>query len=70
MKRCPKCGNKTFFVTAHVSQDWKVDAEGEFMAVVDDCIEILHQPDDWDMWTCAQCLHEAAGDEFEVEEEK
>ena len=70
MKRCPKCGNETFYVTAHVVQDWKVDASGEFMEVMEDCVEVTHYPDDWDMWTCTQCLYEAEGDEFEVEEEE
>lgn len=24
MKKCPKCGAETFYVTAHVTQDWKL----------------------------------------------
>ena len=36
MKRCPKCGASTFYVTAHVTQDWKVDEHGDFIECVDD----------------------------------
>ena len=39
MKRCPKCGCEIFYVTAHVTQDWKVDKNGGFLEVMDDCIE-------------------------------
>ena len=70
MKKCPKCGNETFYVTAHVTQDWKVDKDGEFMEVIEDCVDVMHFPDDWDMWTCTNCGHEAAGDKFEFDEEE
>lgn len=27
---CPKCGNTTFTATAHVTQTWLVDEDGDF----------------------------------------
>lgn len=29
--RCPVCGAKSFEVTAHVTQDWKIDCNGTFL---------------------------------------
>lgn len=29
--KCPICGGTTFHVTAHVTQTWEVDSEGDFM---------------------------------------
>ena len=31
---CPKCGNNTFITSAHVMQDWEVDAEGNYLDTV------------------------------------
>ena len=70
MKRCPKCGNETFYVAAHVVQDWKVGKDGEFMELIEDCIIVTHYPNDEDLWTCANCYHEDRGAAFEVKEEK
>lgn len=69
MKRCPKCGNKEFEVTAHVTQEWRVDSEGDFIACVEECVEVTHTPNDEDIWTCAQCGYDAAGEEFNIKEE-
>lgn len=66
MKRCPKCGNTRFLVTAHVTQSWEVDQFENFICSVSECDEITHQPDDEDIWTCAKCGHAAAGAEFNV----
>ena len=49
MKRCPKCGNTKFSVTAHVTQDWIVDKFGNFDSVITDCVEVTHKPDDDDI---------------------
>lgn len=68
MKRCPKCGCKRFYVTAHVTQDWIVDEYGDFIEVIEDCVEVTHFPDDMDFWTCADCGHEDRGSEFNVKE--
>lgn len=64
MKKCPKCGNNTFLVTAHVAQDWRVDTDGAFLSVVNSCSQTTHQPNDDDLWTCERCGYEAAGSEF------
>ena len=70
MKRCPKCGAETFYVTAHVTQDWKVNKFGDFVEIVDDCIEVTHFSDDVDIWSCANCLYEDRGSAFNVKEEE
>lgn len=65
---CPKCGNDTFRVTAHVTQDWEVDSEGDFIDCLNDAVEITHQPDDDDIWECSGCGYSADGSEFLVKE--
>lgn len=65
-KRCPKCGWPTFHVNAHVVQTWEVNGDGTFVSSVAECVEVTHQPDDDDIWTCANCGHSAAGREFNV----
>ena len=69
MKKCPKCGGTKFLVTAHVTQDWYVDENGNFLEVVKDCDQVTHAPDDDDIWVCAACDYDAAGAEFNVKEE-
>lgn len=66
MKRCPNCGATTFVVTAHVTQDWKVDGDGDFLDVVNDCIDVTHRPDNSDWWECFECGFGGEGKEFEV----
>ena len=34
---CPKCGNTTFITTAHVTQTWLVDEDGDFIETKSDC---------------------------------
>lgn len=63
-KTCPRCGSHAFLVTAHVTQDWKVDGNGNFISCLADCVEVTHVPDDEDIWVCAQCGYDAAGSEF------
>lgn len=67
MKKCPKCGNKTFIVGAHVVQLWKVDENGEYIQTVEECDCVAHHPDNEDMWQCAECGYEDSGDKFEEE---
>jgi len=69
MKKCPKCGCETFYATAHVTQDWKMDNYGDFIETEDDCIEVLHYPNDMDIWSCADCYYEDRGAAFNVKEE-
>lgn len=66
IKICPKCGGKRFGVSAHVVQDWEVDENGEFVKVVEDCIEVAHFPDDEDIWDCLECGYSSSGDSFNV----
>lgn len=69
MKRCPKCGCEIFYVSAHVVQDWKVDRNGDFIEIIDDCVEIAHYPDDMDIWDCANCFYSDTGYKFNVKED-
>lgn len=39
---CPKCGNTTFITTAHVTQTWLVDEDGDFIEAKSDCDEVTH----------------------------
>lgn len=52
---CRHCGNDTFIVTAHVTQDWIVNNRGEFCECLKDCVEITHAPNDDDVWECQNC---------------
>ena len=67
MKKCPRCGSMSFYVSAHIVQDWEVNECGDFVEVVDECVEVIHQPNDDDIWYCANCYYEAPGDQFNVE---
>lgn len=66
-KICPKCGAAEFIVTAHVTQEWRVDENGTFLSCISECSEVTHQPDDSDIWACAKCGYDAAGNEFNKE---
>lgn len=70
MKKCPKCGAETFYATAHVTQDWKMDRNGNYIETEDDCIEVTHYPEDEDIWTCANCYYEDSGIAFEIKEKE
>lgn len=69
--KCPRCGNMSFYVTAHVTQTWKVDEEGDFIEEVSSCDEVTHRPDDDDIWSCANpdCNWSGAGSEAVVDSE-
>ena len=66
MKKCPKCGNDAFYVTAHVTQGWLVDENGDYLLTMKECEEVTHYPDDDDIWQCNSCWYAASGDEFNV----
>ena len=70
MKRCPKCGAEIFYVTAHVTQDWKVNANENWIETMDDCVEVMHFADDTDIWECANCAYADRGYVFNVKETK
>lgn len=69
--KCPLCGNTSFHVTAHVTQTWEVDEEGNFVEEVTSCDEITHKPDDDDIWKCTNpdCSWSGAGSEAVVDSE-
>ena len=64
--RCPVCGAESFEVTAHVTQDWKIDYNGSFIEALNECVEVTHYPDETDIWNCANCQFSAAGSKFRV----
>jgi ribosomal protein L37AE/L43A len=64
--KCPKCGGKLFTATAHVAQEWALDEYGNFTETISNCTDVVHKPDDEDLWFCLNCDHEAAGSEFRV----
>lgn len=68
MKKCPKCGCKEFYVTAHITQDWLVDTNGDHLRTEEKCVEVTHFPKDDDLWQCADCGNAAEGKEFEYNE--
>lgn len=68
MKRCPICGKETFHVNAHVVQGWLVNGDGDFVSVSEECVEVSHEPDNEDIWTCIGCGYSDAGEKFEVKE--
>lgn len=67
-KRCPACGGTEFIATAHVTQTWRVDGDGGFLDQVTACDDVLHRPDDIDIWTCAACGRSGPGSAFNVPE--
>lgn len=52
---CPKCGNNTFITSAHVMQDWEVDAEGNYLDTVNGCVQVDQDPDQDNSWSCSRC---------------
>ena len=59
-------GAKSFEVTAHVTQDWKIDCNGTFLEALNECVEVTHYPDEADIWSCANCDFSAEGKSFLV----
>ena len=66
MKRCPECGGKRFVVTAHVTQDWVVDENENYIKTLEDCVDVTHRPNNEDLWECYECGYSASGIEFEI----
>ena len=67
-KRCPVCGSRRFITIGHVAQEWLVDEGGLCLEVLDDCVNIIHEAGDTDIWRCVQCGYHDAGKYFNVEE--
>lgn len=58
--KCPNgCQWSEFIVTAHITQIWKVNEEGDFLKVIKECEEVTHFSDKQDVWTCVECGAEA-----------
>ena len=60
MKRiCPnnKEHNK-FTVVCHVTEEWLVDEKGNFIELIEGCIDVTHGPNE-SAWYCAECGTEA-----------
>lgn len=53
---CPKCGNREFYTTAHVVQEWRVDENGEYLDTAEPCLEVVAEPDDDNIWLCTKCM--------------
>ena len=60
--KCPKCGGKKFNVSAHITQGWTVNEHGEWLETTGECEQVIHYPNDGDVWQCASCGHDAAGE--------
>jgi len=58
---CPKDPTHKKFVTVvTVTEDWVVDAQGNFLDVPDSSeTEVVHKPDPGNTWTCAECGEQA-----------
>lgn len=46
--------HKTFSVICHVTEEWKVDENGNFLDLIEGCIDVIHGPGEAD-WHCAEC---------------
>lgn len=56
---CPNNPNHDRFVTViHEMHEWVVDAEGNFIEDLE-CLEVTHNPDPGNIWTCRVCHTEA-----------
>lgn len=56
---CPNnCPNPRFHTTAHVQEQWEVDETGEYIKTIG-CLDITHEPNPDNRWTCAHCGAEA-----------
>lgn len=51
--------HKRFITVAHISQDWVVDEDGDFLEVHEECLETVASPDPGNTWTCKECGTEA-----------
>ena len=56
---CPKDPtHKRFKTVAHEMHEWLVNEEGDFIEDIE-CLEVSHDPDIGNIWTCAECGAEA-----------
>lgn len=61
---CPKDKtHKKFITVVTVTEDWVVDAQGNFIDVPDNSeSEVVHGPNSDNTWTCAECGTQARVD--------
>lgn len=52
---CLECGGTEFYTVAHIVQEWRVDADGNFISVGSECLEVTADPDDANIWECGTC---------------
>lgn len=55
---CPKCGGRKFITPATVTQDWQVDAHGNFISQMSACNDVVASPDTDNIWSCSLCGEE------------
>jgi rubrerythrin len=53
---CPKNPkHNRFNVIAHEAREWIVDENKEFIRSYSPCLEVVHEPDIEDVYTCERC---------------
>ena len=55
---CPFCGCTSFITVAHVTEDWLVDSDGNWLETIESG-EPVAEPNDDNSWTCRDCGKEA-----------
>ncbi len=43
-----------------------VDEDEQYISTISECDDILHAPDDNDIWECDNCGYNAAGSKFNI----
>lgn len=68
MRICPNCRGNRFLAKAQVVQEWLIDECDLCIEVTDDCVAIVHDPGDNDIWVCRKCGFTSVGADFYVDE--
>ena len=53
-----------FSTTAHVSQEWEVDRNGDFQSEIVSCLDITHYPNPQNLWICLDCADDGKLDVY------
>jgi hypothetical protein len=62
---CPNNPKHNHFITtAHVTQDWVVDKDGDFVKCLDQCSQVDNFPEKGNQFTCKKCYAEAIVEEI------
>lgn len=57
---CPNSPeHKGFITVAHIAQEWRVDENGNFLEVHNQCTETVAGPNPGNIWECHICGAEA-----------